>query len=185
MSREPRVIVAGGIYHIYARGNNKRNIFHDSVDRYWYIQLLAKCAREYASQLFVYMLMSNHIHLILRVKNPNLDKLVHSLHGPYAARFNRRHGLVGHTFASRYRSKLITEDVYLLNATRYIHRNPIRAGLVARPEDYPWSSYRYYVRRGHSEALVDPTPVLSLLSSDATRQCAAYEQFVLAEVPSG
>src|SRR2546428_6041212 len=98
---------------------------------------------------------------------------------PYATGFNRTYGRSGHLFGSRYHSTLILDDAQLLEVTRYIHLNPVRAGLVRRPEDFSWSSYRSYITPQADDELVNANPVLSLLALERERACAAYEEFVL------
>ncbi len=178
MARKPRLLVAGGTYHVTARGNNREAIFHDGRDRLLYLQLLAWAAIVTSARIFAYVLMTNHVHLIVQTSAPNLDKTIHRAHRPYAAQFNRRHDRVGHVFASRYHSAAISEDSYLLEATRYVHLNPVRAGVAPRPEDFPWSSYRWYLQPQRTDGLVDPRPVLALLGNDMERNGVAYEKFV-------
>ncbi len=178
MPRSPRVIVAGGIYHIFARGNNKADIFLDNIDRLRYLRLAIATMRALRVRLLAYVLMSNHVHLVLQIAEPNLAAVMHHMHQNYAIRFNRRHGHTGHTFNSRYNSKIIIEDIHLLETTRYVHLNPVRAGLVKVPEDYVWSSYGQYVRQ-EANRMVDPTPVLSILADDPARSRVAYVKFVL------
>lgn len=174
--RRPRLLFAGGTYHVTARGNNGDAIFRDDHDRVTYLQLIAKAARMTAARIFAYVLMSNHVHLVVQTPAPNLDVLIHGVHRPYAVGFNRRYGRSGHLFGSRYRSIPILDDTHLLEATRYIHRNPVRAGLVQRPEDFFWSSYRSYISPQADGDLVDPGPVLDLLARDRERGRAAYEK---------
>ena len=177
VARGSRVIVAGGIYHVFARGNNKADIFLDSVDRSWYLRLLAATVRDLNVKILSYVLMSNHVHLVVQITTPNLAEVMHSVHSPYAAHVNRRHDHTGHTFSSRYKSKIIIDDRHLLETTRYVHLNPVRAGLVRLPEDYTWSSYGYYRGEGRNQ-LVDPALVLSILADDPVRGRKAYEKFV-------
>jgi REP element-mobilizing transposase RayT len=183
--RRPRLLFAGGTYHVTARGNNGGGIFRDDHDRVNYLQLLANAARMTDARILAYVLMSNHVHLVVQTPAPNLDVLIHGAHRPYAVGFNRRYGRTGHLFGSRYRSIPILDDTHLLEATRYIHRNPVRAGLVQRPEDFLWSSYRTYIKPQADGDLVDPGRVLDLLARDRKRGRTAYEKFVLSalEVP--
>jgi len=178
MPRKPRPLLAGGTYHVTARGNNREAIFHDDRDRLLYLQLLAWGAIVTSARMIAYVLMTNHVHLIVQTSAPNLDKTIHRIHRPYAAQFNRRYDRVGHVFASRYHSALIIEDSYLLEATRYVHLNPVRAGVAPRPEDFPWSSYRWYLQPQRADGLVDPRPVLALLGDDVEGNGVAYERFV-------
>lgn len=182
MGRPHRIVFAGATYHVWARGNNKQVIFVDDTDRYAYLTLLAKSARAAELRILAYVLMPNHTHLVVQTRAANLSQAIHQLHGPYAMFHNRRHGRINHLFGNRFRSHLITIDSYLLSVTRYIHRNPVRAGLCAKPEEYPWSSYRAYVETSTKETPVDPEPVLALISSDAIRSRQAYVRFVEAQL---
>ena len=97
-------------------------------------------------ELFSYVLMSNHYHLLLRTRRANLSRAMHWFAGTYTRRFNNRHGRSGHLFQGRFKSILVENDAYILQLSCYIHRNPLRAGLVKRLADYPWSSYRNEAR---------------------------------------
>lgn len=130
-----------------------------------------------------YVLMSNHIHLVLQTAAPNISAAIHRLHGPYAACYNRRHGRTDHVFGRRFHSSVVDDDIYLLALTRYIHRNPVRAGLVSQPEDYPWSSFRSYVGPGSDQSVVDPRPVLELISTNLVKSRLAYARFVRDDGP--
>jgi REP element-mobilizing transposase RayT len=168
MPRPPRLNVAGGVYHITARGNNFEPIFLDDADRYVYLRMLASVSTQLSIRLFAYVLMTNHVHLLWETAHPNLSAAVHRLHGPYARYFNHRHEHWGHVFGQRFYGELITEDDHLLALSQYIPRNPVRAGLVDDPADYPWSSYPWYV--GLTEnSLVDARPVLELLTRNPDR----------------
>jgi len=181
--RSPRLFVADGIYHVTARGNNGDEIFRDDFDRSLYLQLLATAARATAARILAYVLMINHVHLAVQTSAPNLYETMHRAHRPYAGRFNRRHGRTGHLFGDRYHSKPVIDDPYLLETTRYIHLNPVRAGVARHPADHPWSSYRCYVQAQDGNGFVCTGPVLQLLASDPVRAGAIYEEFVLAGLP--
>lgn len=177
MPRPLRPAIINGVYHITARGNNGESIFVDDYDRYAYLALLAR-ARLKMVRIFAYGLMTNHLHLVLQTLAANISSIMHALQGKYAYSFNRRYQRRGHLFASRFYSKVIEDESQLLETTRYIHLNPVQAGIVRAPEDYPWTSYRYYVQPGISQTIVDPGPVLELISRNPARSSAAYERFV-------
>lgn len=181
MARPPRPAFDEATYHITARGNNGSDIFTDDYDRYAYLALLARTVRSQVVRLFAYALMTTHVHLVLQTTAPNISQAIHSLHSPYANAFNRRHVRRGHLFEGRFRSKLVEDDAYLLEATRYTHLNPVRAGAVKNPGDYVWTSYRAYITP-YSQArqiVTDIWPVLELFSADPEVSRAAYERFVL------
>lgn len=181
MARPPRLAFAGATYHVTARGNDSSDVFTDDYDRYAYLALLARTVRSQKVRLFAYTLMTTHVHLVLQTTAPNISGVLHSLHSPYANAFNRRNGRRGHLFEGRFRSKLIENDAYLLEATRYTHLNPVYAGVVDEPGDYPWSSYAAFVAPCSQtrQPTVDIWPVLELLSTDPRVSRPAYERFVL------
>jgi putative transposase len=176
MSRPPRPVFSGATYHITARGNNGDAIFADDVDRYAYLILLAKALRTMSVRLFAYALMSNHVHLALQTMQPNVPETIRWLHTCYAKQFNLRHGRSNHLFGDRFHSKVVSDDLYLLGVTQYLHLNPVQAGLVAHPADYHWTSYRSYVTPDPS--LVDVRPVLEIFSHDLNRSRRAYARFI-------
>jgi putative transposase len=177
MPRPPRHNVAGAVYHITARGNNFEAIFFDDADRYVYLRMLAAALRRFSLRLYAYVLMTNHVHLLMQTLHPNVSAAIHQLHGTYAKFINRRHGRWGHVFGQRFFSEIITDDAHLLGLSRYIPRNPVRAGLVEDPAAYPWSSYQFYV--GLTEnSLVDVAPVLEMIARDPTKAQAEFVKFV-------
>ncbi len=182
MSRPPRPVFAGAVYHITARGNNGTALFADDVDRYRYLTLLATAVRRLEARLLAYVLMTTHIHLVLQTTQPNVSQVMQWLHTRHARQFNRRHGRMHHLFGERFGSRLVGDDAYLLGATIYVHLNPVRAGVAAHPADYPWSSYPAYV--GGGPHLADPRPVLEILGPDLRASRRAYAARV-AEVMAG
>lgn len=180
MSRCPRLMIADGTYHVRARGNNGENIFRDDADRATYLELLTEAKDLLKFQIFAYVLMSNHVHIAVHTPQPNIGEVMHRIHRPYAFRFNRRYNRTGHVFGGPYRSRLIMDDTDLLGVTRYIHRNPVRAGLTLSAGDYRWSSYQDYVNpNGH--IVTNPDLVLMLVGRDASKSRAAYAAFVADE----
>lgn len=181
MPRGARIVVGGGIYHVFARGNNAQSIFLDNIDRFHYLRLLRATTKRLEMSVLAFVLMTNHVHVVLQPTAANLHAAMHLIHRAYAFRFNRRHGRIGHTFNNRYQSLPIVDDVYLLQSTSYIHLNPVVAGLADHPLDYVWSSYRQYVNPRGGQ-LVDPNRVLSTLGDDPVRSRAAYEKFVAVDL---
>lgn len=177
MPRPLRDNIAGAVYHITARGNNFESIFSDDADRYVYLQILATALRRFSIRLYAYVLMTNHVHLLLETLQPNISVTIHQLHGTYAKYVNRRHGRWGHLFGQRFFSEIITDDDHLLSLSHYIPRNPVRAGLVDDPIDYPWSSYACYLGLADN-ALVDTGPVLQLIVRNPAHAPAEFQKFV-------
>lgn len=178
MARPPRLLVRDGTYHVTARGNNSEATFREDHDRSEYLRLLGSACAITEVELLAYVLMDNHVHLVVHTSAPNLHEMMHRLQRPYAREFNRRYHRVNHLFGDRYYSRPIVDDVQLLEATRYVHANPVRAGLVQHPGDYPWSSFRDYVQPQEHDNLVRPARVLELLAIDSVKARAAYETFV-------
>jgi putative transposase len=139
--RKLRGEVEPGLYHVYARGNDKRLIYRDDRDRRTYLRLLRGTVKHFRWRSLAYCLMDNHVHLLLETREPNLATGMKRLHGLYAQEFNSRHGRSGHLFQGRYGSERITTDEQLWTTAVYIAMNPVEAGLCARPTDWPWSSH--------------------------------------------
>ena len=144
MARAWRIEYEGAYYHLLSRGNERRDIFLGDDDRRLFLDTLAECCERFDLELFAYVLMSNHYHLLVRTRRANLSRALHWLSGTYTRRFNNRHGRSGHLFQGRFKSILVENDAYVMQLSCYIHRNPLRAGLVQRLADYPWSSYPVY-----------------------------------------
>lgn len=142
MSRPLRIEFPGALYHLTARGNARENIFLDDEDRLRFLDLLAKEIDQQRWRCYAYCLMSNHYHLLIETPQPNLTRGMRRLNGVYTQAFNRRHTRVGHVLQGRYKSIIVDRDSYLLELARYIVLNPVRAKMVKRVGDWPWSSYR-------------------------------------------
>jgi putative transposase len=146
MPRSARILPEQGIFHIMARGNNRQEIFKDKEDFEQYIYLLKLYKEQHLFKLYHYCLMSNHLHLILETTpSTNLPKLMKQISLSYMHYFRRRYRYYGHFWQGRYKSLLIEKDSYLLTCGKYIEMNPVRAKMVAFPEEHPWSSYRTYI----------------------------------------
>lgn len=145
MPRRPRIRYAGAFYHVFNRGVNRQAIVYDDVDRKTFFKLLAQTVREFEIRLLSYCLMTTHFHLFWQTLKANLDEAMWFLLRNYANAINERHGRVGHLFQGRYRARVVETERYALALPRYIHRNPLKAGIVTRLEDYPWSSYPCYL----------------------------------------
>ncbi len=178
MARKPRIEYPGAFFHIIVRGNNRENIFRDSADYVRYVEKLVYFCGEGGTTLYAYCLMPNHIHLLLEMGKISLSKVLQRFHTWYTLYFNRRYDRVGHVFQGRYKAILCDRDAYLLELVRYIHLNPVRAGLVDSPEDYSWSSHRVYLGIEESE-VIDPSLGLKQFSNDLSVARRSYESFVM------
>lgn len=144
MSRPWRIEYPGAVYHLLSRGNERRNIFEDDRDRHLFLDTIGMLYERFGLEIFAYVLMPNHYHILVRTRHANLKKAMHWFGTAYTQRFNYRHSRCGHLFQGRYKSFLVENDAYLMRLSCYIHRNPLRAGVTQRLVDYPWSSYPAY-----------------------------------------
>jgi len=142
VARKPREHLAGGIFHVYARGNARDAVYRDDADRLAYLRMLGRTVSKMGWWCLAYCLMDNHVHLLVETPQANLSRGMQRLHGGYAQAFNARHGRSGHVFQGRYGAVPMKSDGQLWAVAAYIARNPLEANLCERPEDWPWSSYR-------------------------------------------
>ena len=145
-ARPLRIEYAGALYHVISRGNEQRPIVTDDIDRRKRLDWLRRTVETYGWRLHAFVLMGNHEHLFVETPEPNLSAGMQYLNGSYTGYFNRRLGRAGHLFQGRFKAHLIDERGYFQVVSRYIHLNPVRAGIVGRPQQYPWSSYAGCVR---------------------------------------
>ena len=149
VTRKPREDEAGAVQHAYGRGNEKRPIFRDDVDRRHFLKCLGLVVEATDWLCLGFCLMDNHFHLLIETPRPNLAEGMHRLQTAYAKWFNERHGRVGHLFQGRYGSKRMRSEAQLWTTAAYIARNPVEAGLCGDPADWRWSSHRF-VLDGHA-----------------------------------
>ena len=142
MARPLRLVFAGAVYHVTARGNERKPIVRDDADRARFVDTLAAMVAQYGVRCHAWVLMDNHYHLLLETPTPNLSRAVRHLNGVYTQSFNRRHRRVGHLFQGRFKAIVVEKEAYLLELCRYVVLNPVRAGVGKAPRVYPWSSYR-------------------------------------------
>jgi REP element-mobilizing transposase RayT len=161
-----------------ARGNAGQHIFVRREEWELFLDILAGLRSQTPFRIYAYCLMSNHFHLLIRIEDVCLSDIMQRLLGTWARRFNVSHSRVGHLFQGRYHAILCKDDVYLKQLIRYIHMNPVAAGIVERPDDWPWSGHLEYFGRG-ARTLLDRVWGLSLFSSDPMRAITAYERFLL------
>lgn len=178
MARKPRVQCPGALYHVIARGNQQQNIFLDEADYRRYLDLLDGYRKRYAFTLYAYVLMTNHVHLLIEQGETPLAKAMQGLGQSYTGYYNRKYKKSGHVFQGRYKAILCERDAYLLGLVRYVHLNPVRAGMVKLPEEYPWSSHFAYLR-GASGGMVEVELPLSLLASTRKAAVSVYKSFML------
>lgn len=162
--RARRVEYAGAIYHVMQRGNNKEDIFRGDGDKRFFIAELANSKKMFDFQLFGYVLLDNHYHLFLQTGDKPLSKIMQRQNSLYSRYFNRVHERSGHLFGLRYKASVIPEERYLFAVLRYIHWNPVRAGIADSVSEYRWSSDYFY--RNNIDGLVDIDFMLKILSEN-------------------
>lgn len=178
MSRKPRICFEGAFYHVTSRGDNKEKIFYNDWDRKAMLSLLKKAKKKFHFKLHVFVLMRNHFHFMIETsEDGTISEIMHYLNGTYTKYFNHEHERSGHLFQDRFHGVLVDRDAYLLEVSRYIHLNPVRARLVAHPVDYKWSSYKNYIG-DTSNDLVDKDLILNMISPNVSDQIALYADFV-------
>ncbi len=177
MPRQSRIDLPDTVYHVYTRGHNKSTIFGDDTDRRKFLTYLKRSCTQYPCQILGYCLMDNHYHLQVKTLSSPLGKTLHHLNTLYAGYFNFRYGTVGHVFQNRFHSIPVEVDSYLLVLSRYIHLNPVAAGLVSKPEDYRWSSYGDYLGIS-KDNFIKTELVLDTLDANPIRQRETYRSFV-------
>ena len=144
MSRAWRIEYEGAFYHLMSRGNDLSDMFKEDQDRIIFLDTIGQMSERFEIEVFAYVLMSNHYHLLVRTKRANLKRAMQWFGTTYTQRFNWRNSRSGHLFQGRYKSIIVQNEAYMLQLSYYIHRNPLRAGIVKRLADYSWSSYKVY-----------------------------------------
>ena len=145
MPRNARSKSESGIYHIMLRGINRKSIFEDREDCERFLATLERYKKICGYEIFAYCLMVNHIHILLKVGDEDVDLIMKRLAGSFVFWYNNKYERVGHLFQDRFRSEPVEDDTYFLTVLRYIHQNPVKAGIVDKPEKYIWSSYNEYI----------------------------------------
>lgn len=179
MPRQAREKSSSGVYHIMLRGINKQDIFYDEEDKLRCIETLNKYKNICSYKVYGYCLMSNHIHLLLREGKETISQTMKRIGVSYVYWYNMKYERVGHLFQDRYRSEKVEDDKYLLTVLRYIHHNPVRAGMVDELAQYKWSSYSEYVRQ--ESTLTDIEFVFELLSNNCNKRIEIFKEFMSEE----
>lgn len=180
MPRVKREKSESGVYHIMVRGIDKMSIFLDPEDHYRYIDTLHVHLEKSDYELYAFCLMHNHLHLLIKEVSTPVSLLMKGVGVSYAYYFNQKYGRVGHLFQGRYRSEVIDSEFYFLGCSRYIHNNPVVAGLVSMPEEYPWSSYKTYLGSPQWKKLLDLDTLLTYLANDLAKAVLRLQDFTTA-----
>lgn len=178
MTRPLRIEYAGALYHITARGNAKQDIYLDNEDRRQFLEILTTTITRNNWLCHAYCLMSNHYHLLIETGEPTLSRGMRYLNGVYSQYINRKHRRVGHLFQGRFKAIFVEKDSYLLELSRYIVLNPVRAHMVRTAKDWPWSSYRATAGQVKRPEWLTTDCLLSGFNSTRKKAIEAYTQFV-------
>ncbi len=175
MPRGAREKSSSGVYHVVARGINKQRIFEDKEDYLVFLEKIRKYKKISGYKVFSYCLMSNHIHLLMKEETESLSTAFRRIGASYVYWYNWKYGRVGHLFQDRYKSEVVENDAYLLTVMRYIHQNPVKAGIVKDMQEYPWSSYHEYSLQ--KQDICDAELPLSLFSKDPKKATELWVEF--------
>lgn len=181
MPRKPRIEFEGAFYHVIARGNQKQKIFKETPDYDKYHQFLTIYKNRYHYALYAYILMRNHVHLLIETKEIPLSKIMQGINQSYTLYFNRKYRQVGHLFQGRYKAILCDRDEYLLSLLKYIHNNPVRAKIAETLDQYRWSSHLAYMGKSNPLSLVNTDHVLAMFSKNKARSRELYGDFMRQE----
>ena len=184
MPRKSRIHFPGAVYHVILRGNAGDPIFFEDRDRYRFYLFLQQATEKFRCRIHGFCLMTNHIHLILQVADSPLSQIMQSISLRYTKWVNFSQNRTGHVFQGRYKALLLAADAYLLQLVRYVHLNPVRAGMVAMPDLYPWTGHRAYLGREVIPWLTTDW-ILSQFSDRVGKAQQAYGEFVQQELAGG
>ena len=180
MSRPLRIEFIDALYHVTSRGNRSEHIFADDSDRCALLAVFDRAFERFHATAFAYCLMGNHYHIVVQTHQPNLSRLMRHINGVYTQTYNRRHSKIGHVFQGRFNAILVQRDAYFLEVCRYVDLNPVRAGIVKQPVDWPWSSYSAHTGRVISPRWLDSAALYRQLVPHLSEHAGArsYARFV-------
>ncbi len=178
MARPLRIIYPGAFYHVTSRGNEQKDIFKNRRDREKFLEYLASATERYSAEIYAFCLMSNHFHLFLKTPAGNLSQIMRHIIGAYTTYFNIKRKRAGHLFQGRYKAVLVEADEYAAELTRYIHLNPVKAGITDKPDEYQWSSYRFYIGKASTPEWLKPGFILGGFGKSESAARKNYRDFV-------
>lgn len=178
MARPVRVEYEGAVYHVMARGQERGSIYRDDEDRHRFLKYLETVTQERQWAVHAYCLMTNHYHLLIETPNANLCAGMRDLNGLYSQAFNLRHGRKGHVLEDRYKAIVVEKEAYLLELSRYVVLNPVRAGMVASASEYRWSNYRATAGKAERPEFLAVAWTLERFGGESKKAREAYELFV-------
>ena len=178
MARPLRIEYPGAFYHVTSRGNEQKDVFKSQKDRERFLSYVESAVVRYGAVVHTWCLMSNHYHLLLETPSGNLSQIMRHINGAYTTYFNVKRKRAGHLFQGRYQAILVEADAYAVELSRYMHLNPVRAGMVAKPEHYQWSSYRSYIGQCTTPAWLKTDFILGYFGRKASDANNSYRRFV-------
>jgi REP element-mobilizing transposase RayT len=182
VSRPLRIEYPGAFYHVTSRGNERKLVFQNTRDRERYLSYLESAHERYGAVIHTYCLMGNHYHLLLETPRGNLSQIIHHINGAYTTYFNIKRDRSGHLFQGRFKGILVDKDAYCKELSRYIHLNPVRAGMVKTPSEYNWSSYRYFIGKDKKPQWLTAELVLGDFGGEGKKGYRRYREYVEREV---
>ena len=178
MARPLRIEFAGALYHVTNRGDRRERIWEDDADRKAFLKVLEDVVGRFHWLCHAYCLMDNHYHLLVETPEPNLARGMRHLNGVYTQRYNARHGAAGHVFQGRYKAVIVEKESHVIEVSRYVVLNPVRAGIVKRPEQWRWSSYGATGGLCKAPAVLQTDWLMMQFGSKRNEAQRAYRQFV-------
>jgi len=182
MARPLRLEISGGLYHVTSRGDRREDIYDDDEDRHYWLELLGKTCNRFNWRCHAYCLMDNHYHIVIEIAEANLSKGMRQLNGVYTQYFNRAHDRVGHVFQGRYKGIFVEKNEYLLELSRYVVLNPIRAGMTKNIRSWKWSSYKAMIGEVTAQPWLEVDWILGYFAKQRKRAIEKYINFVRAGV---
>ena len=177
MARPLRIEYEGALYHVTSRGNERKNIFFTKRDYEKFKEYVADCQKKYGFTLHCYVLMSNHYHLLVEVREKNLSKIMHFINSSYTMYTNTKRKRSGHLFQGRFKAIIVDKNNYLIALSKYIHLNPVRAKIVENPGDYAYSSYNAYTS-DEQDVILSRSMILRAFAEEVPRAQLLYKVFV-------
>lgn len=178
MSRPLRLELAGGFYHVTSRGDRQEDIYFSDLDREKWLAIFGQVCKRFNWRCHCFCLMSNHYHVVVETIEGNLSKGMRQLNGVYTQYFNQAHQRTGHVFQGRYKGILVEKDSYLMELSRYVVLNPVRAGMVNNVKDWPWSSYPSITGEKDIPEWLEVNWLLGQFGKQRNRAIAKYKDFV-------
>ena len=179
MTRPLRIEFAGALYHVTSRGDRREDIYLSDADRIDWLEILAQSCDRFNWIVHTYCQMTNHYHLLVETVDGNLSRGMRQLNGVYTQHFNQRNHQVGHLFQGRYKAILVQKDSYLLELSRYVVLNPLRARMVKQLGQWSWSSYPAIMGRAQAPSWLDVDWLLSLFAKQRKQAREKYSQFIM------